>query len=61
MLDRLGITPEDYTTHGLFVLRSTVMNPLYTEAESQGVDYLAGLIRELHAVTRRAIEASYGP
>ena len=43
VLDRLGITPEQYNAHGLFVLRSAVMNPLYTEAESQGVDYLAGL------------------
>jgi len=35
------------------------MNPLYSEAESQGVDYLAGLVNDLHAVTRRAIEASH--
>src|SRR5262249_49086852 len=59
LLDHLGITPEDYTTHGLFVLRSTVMNPLYSEAESQGVDYLAGLVKELHAAPRRALEASH--
>jgi hypothetical protein len=57
VLDHLGVASDAYEAHGLFVLRSTVMNPFYAEAESQGVDYLAGFVRELHTAARRAVEA----
>jgi hypothetical protein len=57
VLDHLGVTAEAYESHGLFVLRSTVMNPFYAEAESQGMDYLAGFVRELHIAARQAVEA----
>jgi glutamate/tyrosine decarboxylase-like PLP-dependent enzyme len=52
LLAQLGITAEDYDAHGLIVLRSTVMNPLYDTARAEGTDYLAGFVRHLHGVAR---------
>ena len=34
MLEHVGIDADEYRRHGLFVLRSTVMNPWYGEAEA---------------------------
>jgi glutamate/tyrosine decarboxylase-like PLP-dependent enzyme len=58
-LDRMGIGPvseADYRKHGLFVLRSTVMNPFYYPAAQQYTtrparDYLLEFVRYIHTVT----------
>jgi len=56
LLERLGVTPEDYAREGLFVLRSTVMNPWHAEAGQAGMDYLLEFLRFLHRVTAEALD-----
>lgn len=51
LLDRLAIAEDDYRCEGLFVLRSTVMNPWHSEARLAGIDYLYEFVRFLHRVT----------
>lgn len=50
LLSELGIAAEEYRQQGLFVLRSTVMNPLYPLAEEAGKNYLLDYVRYLHSV-----------
>ncbi|MDX2122691.1 MAG: hypothetical protein SF070_16735, partial [Gemmatimonadota bacterium] len=54
LLTQLEIGERDYTREGLFVLRSTVMNPWHSEARQAGMDYLYEFVRFLH---RSAAEA----
>ena len=56
VLEWAGVLEEDYRRHGLFVLRSTVMNPWYGEAEQAGVDYLRGFVHPLHNAAAAAIQ-----
>ncbi|MFN8458810.1 MAG: pyridoxal-dependent decarboxylase [Anaerolineae bacterium] len=59
VLDYLRISAQEYEAHGLMVLRSTVMNPLYYTAQQEGIDYLADFVIHLHRVTRFVIEQVY--
>jgi hypothetical protein len=59
VLDYLHISLQEYNQHGLVVLRSTVMNPLYYTAQQEGMDYLAGLVKHLHQVARFVIVQIY--
>lgn len=52
-LDRLGVTTQDYEENGVFLLRSTLMNPWYDAAKNQGRYFLVGLVRELHEQAAR--------
>lgn len=54
-LTRLGIDPKEYEDHGLFVLRSTVMNPFHFAAREVGQDYLFAFVKQLHVVARRVM------
>jgi hypothetical protein len=56
MLERVGIDADEYRRHGLFVLRSTVMNPWYGEAEQVGVDYLRQFVHHLHGSAVSAMQ-----
>ena len=56
MLKRFGIRKKEYQQEGLFVLRSTVMNPWYYLAEQTGVNYLKKFVRYLHRITRDVID-----
>ncbi len=56
LLERLGVAAEDYAREGLFVLRSTVMNPWHAEAKQAGMDYLLEFVRFLHRVTAEALD-----
>lgn len=51
LLERLGVEVEEYKENGLFVLRSTVMNPLLLEAQKQGKDYILEFLLYLHITT----------
>lgn len=51
LLRRLRLSPEDYLERGLFVLRSTVMNPLLLRASEQGKDYILEFLMYLQATT----------
>ena len=55
LLDHVGIDADEYRRHGLFVLRSTVMNPWYGEAEAVGVDYLRQFVHHLHGAAVSAM------
>jgi glutamate/tyrosine decarboxylase-like PLP-dependent enzyme len=59
VLNYLHISPQEYDKHGLIVLRSTVMNPLYYTAQQEGMDYLADFVKHLHKVTRIVIPQIY--
>ncbi len=58
LLTQLGIGQEQYQRDGLFVLRSTVMNPWHEEAQRAGVDYLYEFLRFLHGTAADALSAS---
>lgn len=51
VLQRLGIATDEYIRQGLFVLRSTVMNPLYHLAAEEGKDHLFEFVKYLHHIT----------
>jgi hypothetical protein len=55
LLGRLGVTEAEYRREGLFVLRSTVMNPWHSEAQQAGMDYLYEFIRFLHRVAAESL------
>lgn len=55
LLERLGVSEQDYRREGLFVLRSTVMNPWHSEALKAGIDYLYEFVRFLHRVTAESL------
>jgi len=56
LLDRLNIEEPEYKKHGLFVLRSTVMNPWHWDAQRAGIDYLLELIINMHCITKKILE-----
>lgn len=58
ILDRLGISKQDYDKYGLFVLRSTVMNPWHWNAQLAGKDYLFEFIINMHKHVKEIVEAS---
>ena len=55
LLSSIHVSQHDYNEHGLLVLRSIVMNPLYQTAQAEGIDYLAGYVKHLHKVARFVI------
>ena len=53
LLRRVGVSQAAYRRHGLFVLRSAVMNPHYGVAVAEaGKDYLREFVRALHREAR---------
>ncbi len=48
MLQRLGVSDEEFEDQGLFLLRSTLMNPWYEAAKQRNRHYLVGLVDELY-------------
>jgi glutamate/tyrosine decarboxylase-like PLP-dependent enzyme len=54
VLERIGVKRDEYRREGVFVLRSTVMNPWYGEAEQAGLDYLYQFVQHLHRVAHAA-------
>lgn len=59
ILDKFKISKDAYEKHGLFVLRSTVMNPFYFLAKEEGKDYLLDFVKYLHLVTRSVINNKF--
>jgi glutamate/tyrosine decarboxylase-like PLP-dependent enzyme len=56
-LERLGVSGEEYEEHGVFLLRSVLMNPWYAQAKEKGRHFLAELVEELYAVAGRSLPA----
>ena len=59
ILEPFNIEQKEYDQHGLFVLRSTVMNPFYDIADQAGKDYLLDFVKYLHLVTRSVINKMF--
>ncbi len=55
VLQSLEVNGQDYAREGLFVLRSTVMNPFYAQAVRQGHDYLFHFLRHMHLTARATV------
>lgn len=54
-LNRLGVSARDYERHGVFLLRSVLMNPWYSYAKRRGRYFLSELVEELYAGAGRAL------
>lgn len=55
-LQMLGIQEKEYKKHGVFLLRSTIMNPWHFEAEKiGGLNYLFNFVKFLHQVTHQSL------
>lgn len=52
LLERMDFSIYEYEKHGIFVLRSVVMNPWHYLAEQQGKNYLYDFIVNLHQLAR---------
>lgn len=57
-LQKFGFDAENYKKHGLFVIRSTIMNPWYYRVQHSHsqVDYFSLFIEELHSAARQTID-----
>lgn len=49
IMKKLKISEEEYLAHGVYVLRTTVMNPFYALAKQRGKDYLDEYVTCIHA------------
>ncbi|MCP3927537.1 MAG: hypothetical protein GY705_00370 [Bacteroidetes bacterium] len=56
ILESINISEEEYNQYGLFVLRSTVMNPWHWDAQLAGIDYLFEFVIMMHKITRKILE-----
>jgi glutamate/tyrosine decarboxylase-like PLP-dependent enzyme len=59
LLSKFGIKKDEYNKYGIFVLRSTIMNPWYFHAvnSNNGLDYLSDFIKKLHYETKLIIKS----
>lgn len=57
-LKKFGFPERDYRQYGLYVMRSTIMNPWYYHAEHAGnnTSYFFEFLEELHYAARRTID-----
>ncbi len=55
-----SIKEEEYLQEGLFVIRSTVMNPWYSEVLENGFDFLSEYVACLHKITRKILNKNEG-
>ncbi len=58
MLDRLGVSPDEFAREGVFLLRSLLMNPCYAHAKARGRYFVSELVEELYRVASE--EAALG-
>jgi len=59
-LNRFGFSEDEYTSCGLYVMRSTIMNPWYYKAAQSDnhIDYFMQFLEELHYAARKVIDSS---
>lgn len=55
-LERLGVTSNEYEAQGVFLLRSVLMNPWYSQAKTQGRAYLSEMVGELYDAAEEVLE-----
>ncbi len=59
LYDNLKITRSNYKKYGLFILRSTIMNPWHYTAYAKNQDYLMGFLKHLHTTAKKGIAKIY--
>ncbi len=59
-MDKFGFSLDEYKNNGIYVMRSTIMNPWYYKSTQvkQHTDYFMQFLEELHYTARRVIDAS---
>lgn len=60
-LDRLGVTAAQYEREGVFLLRSVLMNPWYSQAKSRGRYFLSELAADLYKTAREEFASPSPP
>lgn len=59
-LERLAVSAREYERHGVFLLRSVLMNPWYSYAKRRGRYFLAELVAELYETAAKVLSGSSG-
>lgn len=57
ILDKFEFTAREYERSGIFILRSTLMNPWHHQAEKHGKNYLYDFLVNLHQIARDVLNA----
>ena len=57
-LNRLGVRPHEYEAQGVFLLRSVLMNPWYSEGKQRGRYFLSELVEALYAEATLAAQSA---
>ncbi len=50
VLERLGVSPEEFAAEGVFLLRSVLMSPWYAHAKRRGRYFVSELVADLYRV-----------
>jgi hypothetical protein len=56
-LGRLGVTREEYAESSVFLIRSVLMNPWYSQAKTRGRHFIAELVAELYSEAEQILES----
>jgi glutamate/tyrosine decarboxylase-like PLP-dependent enzyme len=56
-LERLGVSITEYAEHGVFLLRSVLMNPWYDQAKRRGRYFLSELVAEMYRLAEQELPA----
>ena len=54
-LEKLGVTSEEYESQGVFLMRSVLMNPWYSEAKRKGRYFISELVEALYVAAEEII------
>lgn len=55
-LERLGVTEDEYRKQGVFLLRSVLMNPWYSEAKRKGRYFVSELVEALYQTAGEIVD-----
>ena len=55
-LERLGVSEAEYETEGVFLLRSVLMNPWYSEAKRKGRYFISELVEALYLAAEEIVK-----
>jgi hypothetical protein len=60
-LQRFGVSGDHYHSHGVFLLRSVLMNPWYDEAKRRGRFFLSELVAALYQTAAEELGLAPAP
>jgi glutamate/tyrosine decarboxylase-like PLP-dependent enzyme len=60
-LEQLGVSTREYQAEGLFLLRSVLMNPWYSEAKRRGRYFLSELAGDLYTAAQQELQSAPPP